>query len=97
MTGFGNFSYYYIRRDFSVGRFCQVGRTSISIYVYACLWETLLLQPLWFLCILTDDVAAQLSCILGLYLSWKLVDALLHLPNAHSFHRPCICNSGSKQ
>lgn len=25
MTGFGNFSYYYIRKDFSLGRFAQVG------------------------------------------------------------------------
>lgn len=24
MTGFGNFSYYYIRKDFSLGRFAQV-------------------------------------------------------------------------
>jgi len=24
MTGFGNFSYYYVRKDFSLGRFCQV-------------------------------------------------------------------------
>ena len=24
MTGFGNFSYYYIRKDFSVARFAQV-------------------------------------------------------------------------
>eukprot|EP00899_Mesostigma_viride_P000312 jgi/Mesvir1/10281/Mv07825-RA.1 len=24
MTGFGNFSYYYIKKDFSVGRFCQM-------------------------------------------------------------------------
>ena len=23
MTGFGNFSYYYVRADFSLGRFCQ--------------------------------------------------------------------------
>jgi hypothetical protein len=26
MTGFGNFSYYYVRKDFSVGRFCQVSQ-----------------------------------------------------------------------
>lgn len=25
MTGFGNFSYYYIRKDFSLARFVQVG------------------------------------------------------------------------
>lgn len=24
MTGFGNFSYYYVRKDFSVARFAQV-------------------------------------------------------------------------
>lgn len=24
MTGFGNFSYYYVRKDFSLGRFAQV-------------------------------------------------------------------------
>ena len=24
MTGFGNFSYYYIRKDFTLGRFAQV-------------------------------------------------------------------------
>ncbi|GAQ84773.1 cas1 domain-containing protein [Klebsormidium nitens] len=24
MTGFGNFSYYYVRKDFSIGRFCQM-------------------------------------------------------------------------
>lgn len=24
MTGFGNFSYYYVRQDFSLGRFCQM-------------------------------------------------------------------------
>ena len=24
MTGFGNFSYYWVRKDFSPGRFCQV-------------------------------------------------------------------------
>lgn len=29
MTGFGNFSYYYIRKDFSVARFAQVKRRSI--------------------------------------------------------------------
>ena len=32
MTGFGNFSYYYIRKDFSLARFTQVIPTvSISI------------------------------------------------------------------
>lgn len=38
MTGFGNFSYYYIRKDFSLGRFAQVCELSgillvlISVY-----------------------------------------------------------------
>ncbi|XP_038706087.1 protein REDUCED WALL ACETYLATION 3-like isoform X1 [Tripterygium wilfordii] len=32
MTGFGNFSYYYIRKDFSVARFAQVISRSIGSY-----------------------------------------------------------------
>lgn len=30
MTGFGNFSYYYVRKDFSLGRFAQV----LALYVF---------------------------------------------------------------
>jgi N-acetylneuraminate 9-O-acetyltransferase len=37
MTGFGNFSYYYVRKDFSVARFGQVHpQTSFSIFKYLC-------------------------------------------------------------
>lgn len=31
MTGFGNFSYYYIRKDFSVARFAQVNSLTTDI------------------------------------------------------------------
>lgn len=31
MTGFGNFSYYYIRKDFSVARFAQVMLQSVVV------------------------------------------------------------------
>lgn len=35
MTGFGNFSYYYIRKDFSVGRFAQVNGTILINFCIA--------------------------------------------------------------
>ena len=33
MTGFGNFSYYYIRKDFSLARFAQVISSLFSHYI----------------------------------------------------------------
>jgi len=35
MTGFGNFSYYYVRKDFSLARFAQVNEflTLITIFI----------------------------------------------------------------
>ena len=38
MTGFGNFSYYYIRKDFSLARFAQVTKlmTQLMILCFFC-------------------------------------------------------------
>lgn len=82
MTGFGNFSYYYIRKDFSVARFAQV------IHFFP--WQnsphcTLLPQHLKS-CSLTDDVEAELLCSILLYCSQQRLYVVLHLPNAHSLH-----------
>jgi len=37
MTGFGNFSYYYIRRDFSLARFCQMQWRLNFLVIWVCL------------------------------------------------------------
>ena len=36
MTGFGNFSYYYVRADFSLGRFCQMMWRLNFFVVFVC-------------------------------------------------------------
>jgi hypothetical protein len=33
MTGFGNFSYYYIKKDFSIARFAQVPKLPQSLFL----------------------------------------------------------------
>jgi hypothetical protein len=41
MTGFGNFSYYYIRKDFSMARFAQVNQFP-ELYIFAIhIWSVL--------------------------------------------------------
>lgn len=40
MTGFGNFSYYYIRKDFSVARFAQVIHTILPMTKLSSLYFT---------------------------------------------------------
>ncbi|XP_057797692.1 protein REDUCED WALL ACETYLATION 3 isoform X1 [Salvia miltiorrhiza] len=50
MTGFGNFSYYYIRKDFSVARFAQVILQSVTVLFWSSNnWFNLtgLLQMMW--------------------------------------------------
>lgn len=45
MTGFGNFSYYYIRKDFSIARFAQVTEIMTQLIIscffasYSTLWD----------------------------------------------------------
>jgi len=61
MTGFGNFSYYYVRKDFSLGRFAQVH-----------LYTPLVLDSLYWsfpnmVTPLTDDVAPQFLCYIVLH------------------------------
>jgi hypothetical protein len=80
MTGFGNFSYYYIRKDFSLARFSQV--ISLILYtlyyfIIACYMPCFFLSFLLvyisykndFKCMLlgADDVAAQFLCGILLY------------------------------
>lgn len=38
MTGFGNFSYYYVRKDFSLGRFAQVCFTAFMPHLFLILY-----------------------------------------------------------
>lgn len=54
MTGFGNFSYYYVRKDFSLARFAQVWYVLLKFTTLFCLlwsffwfWEFLLEQMMW--------------------------------------------------
>lgn len=60
MTGFGNFSYYYVRKDFSLGRFAQV-----------CFMPHLFLTLHWsfpnMVTPSTDDVAPQFLCYILLH------------------------------
>lgn len=37
MTGFGNFSYYYVRKDFSLGRFCQMMWRLNFLVLFCCI------------------------------------------------------------
>ncbi|KAH7351584.1 hypothetical protein KP509_19G004200 [Ceratopteris richardii] len=37
MTGFGNFSYYYVRKDFSLGRFCQMMWRLNCLVLFCCI------------------------------------------------------------
>ncbi|XP_047966269.1 protein REDUCED WALL ACETYLATION 3-like isoform X1 [Salvia hispanica] len=51
MTGFGNFSYYYVRKDFSVARFAQVMLQSVIVlFCFPNNWSNLtgfLMQMMW--------------------------------------------------
>jgi hypothetical protein len=64
MTGFGNFSYYYVRKDFSLGRFAQVHFYTPLVPDSSC-WsfhkKSNMVTPL------TDDVAPQFLCYILLH------------------------------
>lgn len=81
MTGFGNFSYYYIRKDFSLARFAQVTYLCINLFKVLRNYMTIRVQYC-----LTDDVATQLPSVLLLCCSEQQLHALLHMPHAHPFH-----------
>lgn len=60
MTGFGNFSYYYVRKDFSLGRFAQV-------HLYTPLFLILIRVFFNMVSPSTDDVAPQFLCYILLH------------------------------
>lgn len=51
MTGFGNFSYYYVRKDFSLPRFAQVMSCEMFCYLLIICGQKLISHS-------TDDVAS---------------------------------------
>ena len=51
MTGFGNFSYYYIRKDFSLARFTQVTLLILNFFIIS-LSEVVLLLFIFYSSIL---------------------------------------------
>ena len=65
MTGFGNFSYYYIRRDFSVVRFCQMMWRLHFMVFFVCLT----MQNdymLYYICMLHTTFTIFIYAILGI-------------------------------
>lgn len=61
MTGFGNFSYYYVRKDFSLGRFAQVHLYTPTVPQFFTLEFPNMVAPA------TDDVAPQFLCYILLH------------------------------
>lgn len=48
MTGFGNFSYYYIRKDFSLARFAQVINVNCIITLLTQVFDSFFFDSLFF-------------------------------------------------
>ena len=58
MTGFGNFSYYYVRKDFSMARFAQVYAVPQKSKITSFIFEHVYFKLMIYQSCLTDDVAA---------------------------------------
>lgn len=90
MTGFGNFSYYYVRKDFSLARFAQVHflwkfRSLKWLFLIALQINLLPVLRFFFFCS-ADDVAVEFLGAILLRRTQQQLHAILYLPNAHSFH-----------
>lgn len=61
MTGFGNFSYYYIRQDFSLGRFCQM-MWRLNFFVFFCCVALRNSYVLYYICPMHTLFTIMLYC-----------------------------------
>lgn len=66
MTGFGNFSYYYVRKDFGLGRFCQM-MWRLNFLVFFCCLALSNDYMLYYICPMHTLFTIMVYAALGIY------------------------------